>query len=179
MWRDVSGTVGGGRNDGSNGRWTVVSSDRSSLYLPWSSTNRSKPCKLWDTMFISEPSLLPLLPVVMCSAMVFSILFVSSLSVIPVFPPSIVLAGVLVFFKMERPFLHEAGAFGNVSSSARAVMTAFFSEGRRSRLPQCVATRASIPANTGKFSTLTVSSSTTSWYVYLLLARTVPDESFK
>ena len=25
MWRDVSGTVGGG---GSNGRWTVVSSDR-------------------------------------------------------------------------------------------------------------------------------------------------------
>ena len=27
MWRDVSGTVGGGRNDGSNGRWTVVSSD--------------------------------------------------------------------------------------------------------------------------------------------------------
>ena len=27
MWRDVSGTVGGGGNDGSNGRWTVVSSD--------------------------------------------------------------------------------------------------------------------------------------------------------
>ena len=27
VWGDVSGTVGGGGNDGSNGRWTVVSSD--------------------------------------------------------------------------------------------------------------------------------------------------------
>ena len=28
VWGDVSGTVGGGRSDGSNGRWTVVSSDK-------------------------------------------------------------------------------------------------------------------------------------------------------
>ena len=28
MWRGVSGTVGGGRNNGSNGSRTVVSSDR-------------------------------------------------------------------------------------------------------------------------------------------------------
>ena len=28
MWGDVSGTVGGGGNDRSNGRWTVVSSDK-------------------------------------------------------------------------------------------------------------------------------------------------------
>ena len=31
MWRDVSGTVGGGRSNGSNGSRTVVSSDNSSL----------------------------------------------------------------------------------------------------------------------------------------------------
>jgi hypothetical protein len=27
VWRDVSGSVGGGGNDGSSGSWTVVSSD--------------------------------------------------------------------------------------------------------------------------------------------------------
>ena len=43
MWRDVSGTVGGGRSNGSNGSQTVVSSDTNEHTCPECSQPYSPP----------------------------------------------------------------------------------------------------------------------------------------